>query len=286
MASKSKFFRVAVEGKTFGDGRTIERKWLEDIAATYNPQTYMARMNCEHLRGFSPEKPFFSYGNVTAVKAEEIDIDIAGKTERRLALFAQIEPNAELQRITGAGQKIFTSIEVNPNFAGTGKAYLAGIAATDSPASLGTEVLAFAAKANNNLYGQAEETGTIEIEADPAGGNPPANAGLLDAFRNLVKAAIGGEPAKPQTPAAPPAAPPAKPQTPPANDNGAQLSAIATALQALPDTLARMSADAAAQTRKVADDLAALTAKLDATAGPGGKRQPITGQGDFTATDC
>lgn len=280
MASKSKFFRVAVEGKTFSDGRTIERKWLSDIADTYNPETYMARINCEHLRGFSPEKPFFSYGNVLAVKAEEIDLDIAGKTERRLALFAQIEPNAELQRITGAGQKIFTSIEVNPNFAGTGKAYLAGIAATDSPASLGTEVLAFASKASNNLFTPAEETGSIEIEADPAAN--PANAGLFDAFRNLVKAAIGGEPAKPETPASPPA----KPETPPANDNAAQLSAIATALQALPDTLAKMSADAAAQTKKVADDLAALTAKLDATAAPGGERKPVTGNGDYQRADC
>ena len=279
--AKSKFFRVAVEGKTFSDGRTIERKWLSDIADTYNPQTYMARINCEHLRGFSPEKPFFSYGNVLAVKAEEIDIEIAGKTERRLALFAQIEPNAELQRITGAGQKIFTSIEVNPNFAGTGKAYLAGIAATDSPASLGTEVLAFASKASNNLYTAADEAGAIEIEADPAT-TPPASPGLLDAFRNLVKAAISGDPAKPETPRAPPA----KPETPPANDNAAQLSAIATALQALPDTLAKMSADAAAQTSKVAADLAALTAKLDATAAPGGERKPVTGRGDFTATDC
>jgi hypothetical protein len=283
MSAKSKFFRVAVEGKTFSDGRTIERKWLSDIADTYNPETYMARINCEHLRGFSPEKPFFSYGNVHAVKAEEIDIDIAGKTERRLALFAQIEPNAELQRITGAGQKIFTSIEVNPNFAGTGKAYLAGIAATDSPASLGTEVLAFASKASNNLFSVADEAGSIEVEADPA--ISPSNNGLFDAFRNLVKAAIGGEPAKPETPPAPPA-PPAKPETPPANDNAAQLSAIANALQALPDTLAKMSADAAAQTKKVADDLAALTAKLDATQAPGGARPPVTGNGDYQRADC
>lgn len=239
----------------------------------------MARINCEHLRGFSPEKPFFSYGNVQAVKTEEIDIDIAGKTERRLALFAQIEPNAELQRITGAGQKIFTSIEVNPNFAGTGKAYLAGIAATDSPASLGTEVLAFASKASNNLYTAADEAGAIEIEADPA---DVASPGLLDAFRNLVKAAIGGDAPKPETPPSPPA----KPETPPANDNSVQLSAIAQALQALPETLAKMSADAAAATQKVAADLAALTAKLDATEAPGGTRPPVTGNGDYQRADC
>lgn len=283
MTAKSKFFRVAVEGKTFSDGRTIERKWLSDIAETYNPDTYMARINCEHLRGFSPEKPFFSYGNVLAVKADEIDIDIAGKSERRLALFAQIEPNAELQRITGAGQKIFTSIEVNPNFAGTGKAYLAGVAATDSPASLGTEVLAFAAKANNNFYTEAEETGTIEIEGEAGRSNVPGNP-LFDAFRNLVKAAIGGDGAKPATPPAPPLQP--DPPKPADNDNAAQLTAIATALAALPGTLAKLSADQAAATKKVADDLAALTATLDKTPDPAGRRPPVTGRGESTATDC
>ncbi|MEI6418720.1 MAG: GPO family capsid scaffolding protein [Sphingomonadales bacterium] len=279
--AKSKFFRVAVEGKTFSDGRTIEKKWLTDIAETYNPDTYMARINCEHLRGFSPEKPFFSYGNVKAVKAEEITLDIAGKQEKRLALFAQIEPNAELQRITGAGQKIFTSIEVNPNFAGTGKAYLAGIAATDSPASLGTEVLSFAAKANNNLYTAADEAGAIELEADPAPSAPTGN--LLDAFRSLVKAAIGGDPAPAPAPSAPPAPAPA-PAAAPANDNAA-LTAISTALAALPDTLAKLSADQAAATQKVAADLAALTARLEATqANPA--RPPVTGSGDYQPTDC
>lgn len=48
--------------------------------------------------------------------------------------------------MTKAKQKIYTSIEVNPSFADTGEAYMTGLAVTDSPASLGTEVLNFAAQ--------------------------------------------------------------------------------------------------------------------------------------------
>lgn len=48
--------------------------------------------------------------------------------------------------MTKAKQKIYTSIEVNPNFADTGEAYMTGLGVTDSPASLGTDVLTFAAQ--------------------------------------------------------------------------------------------------------------------------------------------
>ena len=47
--SRSKFFRVAVEGGTT-DGRKIERQWLEDAAANYNTNTYSARVWMEHFR--------------------------------------------------------------------------------------------------------------------------------------------------------------------------------------------------------------------------------------------
>ncbi|MCP6043100.1 GPO family capsid scaffolding protein, partial [Klebsiella pneumoniae] len=66
-------------------------------------------------------------------------------------------------------QKLFTSMEVNTSFADTGKAYLVGLAATDDPASLGTEMLTFSASAAHNplanrkqnpanLFTAAEET--------------------------------------------------------------------------------------------------------------------------------
>ncbi|MCP6274896.1 GPO family capsid scaffolding protein, partial [Klebsiella pneumoniae] len=67
------------------------------------------------------------------------------------------------------GQKLFTSMEVSTKFADLGKAYLIGLAATDDPASLGTEMLQFSASAKSNplagrkqnpenLFTAAEET--------------------------------------------------------------------------------------------------------------------------------
>ncbi|WP_248696658.1 GPO family capsid scaffolding protein, partial [Providencia rustigianii] len=67
-------------------------------------------------------------------------------------------------------QKVYTSVEINPNFSDMGSAYLVGLAVTDNPASLGTSMLEFSAgadKANNlsdrkqdkdNLFTAAEET--------------------------------------------------------------------------------------------------------------------------------
>src|SRR5450830_231851 len=170
MPTQSKYFRVATEGATT-DGRSIDRKQIEDMAASFNPKTYGARVWLEHLRSMLPDGPFKAYGDVTSVKSEEVDTD-GGK---RLALFAQIEPTPELIAMNKARQKIYTSIEINPKFADTGRPYLVGLAVTDSPASLGTEMLQFSAKSADasplagrkqspeNLFSEAVEI-TLEFE--------------------------------------------------------------------------------------------------------------------------
>lgn len=163
---RSDWFRIFVEGATT-DGRTIERSWVEQMAATYNPKTYGARLNCEHIRGLGPDSVFGSFGDVLALKAEEVEINGA----KKLGLYAQIEPTASLIELNKKGQKIYTSAEVQPNFAETGKAYLVGLAVTDSPASLGTEALKFSAQSGlasrkqhkDNLFSAAEEV-TLEFE--------------------------------------------------------------------------------------------------------------------------
>lgn len=169
MASKSKFFRVATEGATT-DGRKIERRWIEQMAKNFNRDTYGARVWLEHLRSVYPDSAFRAYGDVLAVEARQVD---GGK----LALFAQIEPLPELVAMNKAGQKLYTSIEVQPEFADTGEAYLVGLAVTDTPASLGTEMLSFAAQhpdANplakrkqdpNNLFTELVPF-QLEMEAD------------------------------------------------------------------------------------------------------------------------
>lgn len=71
---RSPFFRVAVEGAT-SDGRQIERAWIEQAAASYNPKTYGARIWMEHIRSSVADSPFKAYGDVVAVKAEEVEIN-------------------------------------------------------------------------------------------------------------------------------------------------------------------------------------------------------------------
>lgn len=166
---KSKWFRVAVAGDTT-DGREIQSEWIIQMAQTYNLNTYGARINLEHIKGVSPDGIFGAYGDVIALKSEKVTIN----GEQKDALFAQIQPNENLVALNQKNQKIYTSIEVDENFAKTGQAYLVGLAVTDSPASLGTEMLSFAAGATENplkakklrpenLFSAAQET-KLEFE--------------------------------------------------------------------------------------------------------------------------
>lgn len=138
---RSKWFRVAVEGATT-DKRKIERSWLEQAAKNFNQSTYGARVWLEHFRSLLPDSPFKAYGDVAAVKTEEVEINGV----KKLGLFVQIEPTPDLVAMNKAKQKIYTSIEIDDSFADTGEAYIVGLAVTDSPASLGTDVLAFSAQ--------------------------------------------------------------------------------------------------------------------------------------------
>lgn len=159
---RSKMFRIGVEGATT-DGRTIERSWLEEMAASYSPNTYGARINVEHIKGLSPDSAFGAYGDVLALKTDEVEIN----GEKKLALFAQIQPNEALLALNKKGQKIYTSMEIQPKFANTGKAYLVGLAVTDSPASLGTEALEFSAQ-HGTLAGRKQDKDNLFTAAEPA----------------------------------------------------------------------------------------------------------------------
>lgn len=153
MSKKSKWFVVATEGATT-DGRLINRTWIEQMAKNYDPEkTYGARINLEHIhfRLYWKDEPHSqAYGDVIALKTTE-------REDGKLQLLAEITPTAELLELNQKGQKVYTSIEVDPNFADTGEAYLVGLAVTDNPASLGTEMLRFAAGAHQNPLTQRKQ---------------------------------------------------------------------------------------------------------------------------------
>lgn len=148
MAKKvSKFFRIGVEGDTC-DGRVISATDLQEMAASFDPRVYGCRINLEHLRGIYPDGAFGRYGDVVELKAEQIDDDSA--LNGKWALYGKIAPLDNLVDMVSKGQKVYTSMEIQPNFANTGKCYLVGLAVTDDPASLGTEYLEFCRTAKTN----------------------------------------------------------------------------------------------------------------------------------------
>lgn len=159
-----KWFRVATEGATT-DGRAISRAWIEQMAKNFNREKYGARVWLEHMRGMFADGPFKAFGDVTAVRAEE-------NADGKLELFAEIDPTQDLVKMTKDRQKIYTSIEVDPEFSDTGEAYLVGLAVTDSPASLGTEMLQFSSKAATNPLNDRKQrpenlfSAAIEAELD------------------------------------------------------------------------------------------------------------------------
>jgi hypothetical protein len=141
VAKKSKKFRVAREGATT-DGRKIDRKWLEQMAKNYDPKVYGARINLEHIKGYHPDSPFRAYGDVLSLSTEE--------DKGKMFLLAEISPTDDLVAMNKKRQKVYTSIEIDTEFADLGEAYMVGLAVTDDPASLGTEMLEFSAGAKSN----------------------------------------------------------------------------------------------------------------------------------------
>ncbi|KQM79364.1 hypothetical protein ASE70_05710 [Sphingomonas sp. Leaf22] len=290
--AKTRFFRIAVEGGTT-DGRVIERAWIEQMAAGYNRATYTASINCEHLRGYSPEPPFNSYGVVDALKTEEIEIDVAGKKEKRLALLASLEPNDQLLAVNRARQKLFTSCEITPNMGGSGKAGLVGLAVTDNPASLGTEMLEFAAgKGDANPFAPRKQDKanlfTAALEADIALDDANDPTGMFASMKAMFdgfasKFAKGDDKPAETTPPAPPAGGTGGKE--PANDN---FAAFATQLgDTMTQALAAAITPLNATVTSIQTELSALKTKVETTQAPDTfSRKPATGGSGAVLTDC
>lgn len=129
MALLTEFQTIGTAGETV-DGRTIEEQWLTDIAEEYDTDIYQAQINADHERW---------YGNFGQVH----EVRLGKNKEGATTLEARLHPNFRLIEMNRNGQRLFTSMEITPNFRGKGKAYLTGLAVTDDPASIGTSMLKF-----------------------------------------------------------------------------------------------------------------------------------------------
>jgi hypothetical protein len=276
MAKKAKFKRVAVAGQTT-DGRTIAPEWLTQAAKNYNREKYGARVNLEHYLSPFPDSDFRAYGDVLSVYAEEVEID----GEKKMALFADIDPTEDLIKLNKARQKVYTSVELDLDFAGTGEAYLVGLAVTNTPASLGTEYLQFCAGAGDksplaarkqkstNLFTCAIET---EVEFTEEGDKGPS---LLEKVKGMF--------------------------TRRDQASGEQFADVHQAVETVAKEVTSLDADLQKKFTEQAKTITELTSKQDATAKAladltaklegqedfSHKRQPATGSdGTSIQTDC
>lgn len=274
MATKSKFFRAFVEGQTISDGRKIDADWIDQIVATFSTENYTPRVNVEHLSGYSPEPPFNGYGDVVAVKAQVDDFTIAGKVEKRKALYAQVDGNDQLVALVEKNQKPFPSVELTDSYAGTGKVGLIGLAFTDKPASIGTQALQFSRSTPGSLFAPSTDAVALEFDAKPA--DPAKVDGLVSTlFAALTAKFKAAEPEKPKE----------EPKPKPANDN--DFAAFATAMgETVGQAISAGLAPVIAQQAQFRTDFEALTAKLEATPQSDFSRKPAPGGGDDQVTDC
>ncbi|UYY78393.1 GPO family capsid scaffolding protein [Sphingomonas sp. R1] len=272
MAKLSKYFRAFVAGQTISDGRTITDEMIDQVVETFNRDTYSPRINIEHLAGYSPEPPFNGYGDVVAVKAQDDTFKIAGKDETRRALYVQVEGNDQLVKLSAAEQKPYPSVELTPDYAGTGKIGLVGLAFTDTPASIGTQKLQFARSAPGTLFSASTEAVAIEFEAGSAGIADAIVAGfakVADMFKRSTE-----EPGTPPPPPPPPA-------TPPANDN----MDFAAFTKAIGDQVAAAVKPAHDAISELRTELSTMKGQLEDT--PAGfSRPPSTGAASQFQTDC
>lgn len=203
-------FCVATEGPT-SDGRYIKPEWLTDIAETYDPKTYTARIFVEHIRGATADSAFFCGGDVLKVEKRKND-------KGKICLYAQVQPNEKFKAMNKADQKVFPSIEVLENFAASGKAYLGGLGATDSPASLATEKFQFSANSNfaggitgkNNVY-MGEALNLSDIFEEPAAASAMDEAKLEGIFSRIFSKLFGDKTTQPVAQASEASAQPAVP---------------------------------------------------------------------------
>lgn len=133
-----------LQAGTTVDGRVIEQNIIDEIAQSYNPEVYTARINEEHYDWS------YKYGSVLSVE------------KRDDKLFAVIKPNSYLLRMIEQGQLLHTSCEFIEKFSDTEKAYLTGLALTDKPASLGTTQIHLSSKDDGKV--QVRSNFTIKPE--------------------------------------------------------------------------------------------------------------------------
>lgn len=278
---RTKPFLLATAGSTV-DGRTIDDKLIDEMAKSYDPKTYGARLNIEHIRGITGEAPFRSYGDVVELSVGEVDVNFSGKTEKRKALFGVFDVLEDAMKLNAQGQKVYPSIEIEPNFAGKGFAYLMGCALTDSPAAIATERLQFNRAAPGSIVLNGETAFALEL-ADDKGTTTEAGQGFLSGLQGILDGFAAKFTSKP---ADPKPADPAQQQV----AQGLDMQAFSALFTGFAKTVEGALQSQATAQREEMDQLAlkfnALEKRIETTAAPGQQQRPQANGANFTLTNC
>ena len=181
---------IGTSGPTV-DGRKISEQMLLEAAETYDPDEYEAVISSEHLLWW-----FGNFGRVSQVRTSTDKKD-------RTVLQAKIQPNRRLIEMNANGQRLHTSMELEPDFAGTGKAYLMGLAVTDEPASLGTSQLQlFKNSSRKNQYPVliSEPTEILQFTDTEQTAEQSSNQKYDESFFQWFKKRLSKELKKPNDP--------------------------------------------------------------------------------------
>ena len=283
---KTKPFLLATAGSTV-DGRNIDEQMLEQMASSYDPKTYAARLNIEHIRGISGQAPFRAFGDVLELSVGETEVNFNGKKEKRKALFGTFDVTEEAKQLNEAGQKVYPSIEIEPNFAGKGFAYLMGCALTDSPASIATDRLQFARHLPGTIVlargadGQPSEPLALEF-AESA--DSPAGDSFLDKLGTMFDAFAAKLSGAPKVED--------KPADKPADPTTFDFTAIRPLFEQLGETFSTAIGELRGEMRTEIDELSvklkSVETAIETTADPNhNRRPPATGPGGaYALTDC
>lgn len=276
---RTKPFLLATAGSTV-DGRTIDDKMIAEMASSYDPKTYGARLNIEHIRGITGDKPFRSYGDVVELSVGEVDVNFNGTTEKRKALYGAFDVLEDAQQLNAAGQKVYPSIEIEPNFGGKGFAYLMGCALTDSPAAIATERLQFNRSMPGTLQLNGEVSAALEF-ADEKGATTPEAGGFLTALTGVLEKFTGG---KKEDPAPQPAQQAA---AQPGTLDMSALTELFTGLGKSLDTAMQTQANAhRTEIDQILLKVTALSKTIETTPAGGQQSRPLSNGQNFAVTDC
>jgi hypothetical protein len=130
---KTKPFLLATAGSTV-DGRSIDDAMLEQMVSSYDPKTYGARLNIEHVRSAMPDAPS---APATCSKSIGSWISRQAQGARRCARDEADEPRSSTCRA-----KAIPRSRSSPTSLARALPMM-GCALTDSPASIATQRLQF-----------------------------------------------------------------------------------------------------------------------------------------------